>query len=96
MTSLAASTCAPTAESDPLRIVAVGKRHVILSTGVELFVRFEKLAALCEQLWQESSPITVRTWWTDQDGTMVEELIEVHRLTSSSTAASPPTSSEAF
>lgn len=65
-----------------MRIVAVGKRHCTLSTGEELLIRFEKLRTLCEQLMQEDAYVTVRTWITLENGVLVSELIEVHRVSS--------------
>lgn len=68
-----------------MRIVAVGKRHCVLDSGEELLVRYEKLHTLCEQLWQEQCDVIVRAWWTQIDGTLVPELIEIHRITSQPT-----------
>lgn len=52
-----------------------------MSNGKSYFVRYEKLATLVEQIWQERSPVVVRTWWTKnpRGPGMVEELIEIHR-----------------
>jgi hypothetical protein len=65
----------PAAGGEPLTVVEVGDGYVVLSTGEEFTVRFEKLRHLCEQLAQEGAPITIRTWWTPAGA----ELVEVHR-----------------
>jgi len=59
-----------------LRIVAVERGKAILSTGEEVLVKYDKLAALVEQLQQEQCPVTVRLWWTKEGA----ELVEIHRV----------------
>lgn len=60
-----------------LSIVEVSARECVLSNGEILFLRYEKLRYLCEQLCQEEAEIkAIRTWWTGADG---NELIEIHR-----------------
>jgi hypothetical protein len=58
-----------------LRVVEVGERYCVLSTGEVLIVRWEKLRALCEQVCQDGWTVWIRTWITP-DG---NELIELHR-----------------
>ena len=67
-------------------------REIALSTGVVLFVRYEKLMTLCLMVCQERAPIRIRTWET-KDG---EELVELHRLGSAPSASSPSLTSEVF
>lgn len=57
-------------------VVRTEPGRVILSTGEDLIVRYEKLQALCEQLCQERAAVTIRDWWTP-DGM---ELVEIHRV----------------
>ncbi len=67
-------------------------REVVLSTGVVLFARYEKLLTLCVMVCQEQAAITIRTWET-ADG---EELVELHRITSTTALQTGSTSSEVF
>ena len=68
-----------------LRVVAVERGKAILSTGEEVLVKYDKLAALVEQLQQEQCPVMVRLWWTP-DGV---ELVEIHRVGSESLPREP-------
>lgn len=61
-----------TPDDGRLYLARVEPGYVVLSTGEELFTRFERLHALAEQLAQERAAVVVRAWWTPAGQELVE------------------------
>lgn len=61
-----------TPDDGRLYLARVEPGHVVLSTGEELLVPFEKLQALAEQVVQERAVIGIRSWWTPKGIELVD------------------------